>query len=177
MAIMTANRQHSGFRITGRKVFFGLVAFFGIIMAANVVLIWLAIGSFPGVVTDSAYQAGREYPEFLAAAERQRELGWQVNESLSVAGPDQPLTLRINADDRDDAPLSGLAVLARLSSPTHEGLDREARLLEGETGVYQGHMAGLPAGQYDLEIELTAGNGDSFRSVNRLVISENGVVR
>ena len=167
----------TGFRLNGRKVFFGLVVFFGIITVANVILIWLAVGSFPGVVTNSAYQAGREYPEMLEAARQQRDLGWQMNESVSAGGPADPIAIRLDANDRDGAPLSGLSVTARLGSPTHDGLDREVSLFEGETGIYGGLADPLPAGQYDLAIDARAGDGVTFRSVNRIVILGNGQVR
>lgn len=177
MATLSANQERPGFRITGRKVLFGLIAFFGLITVANVIMIWLAIGTFPGVVTNSAYQAGREYPAMLAAAEAQQELGWQVQEHISAAGADEPLAVRIDANDRDGAPLSGLSVTVGLASPTHEGLDRRLALTEGEIGLYQGVTDGLPAGQYNLTIEAEDGDGKQFRSVNRIVIADSGKVR
>ncbi|MGX1306165.1 nitrogen fixation protein FixH [Amorphus suaedae] len=167
----------TGFRLTGRKVFLGLVGFFGIITVANVVLIWLAVGTFPGVVTNSAYQAGREYPELLEAARLQRDLGWEMDESVSAGGPTDPVAIRLDANDRDGAPLSGLSVTATLASPTHTGLDRQVSLSEGEVGLYGGLADPLPAGQYDLTIDAQAGNGATFRSVNRIVITGNGQVR
>ena len=66
---------------------------------------------------------------------------------------------------------------ARLGSPTHDGLDREVSLFEGETGIYGGLADPLPAGQYDLAIDARAGDGATFRSVNRIVILGNGQVR
>jgi nitrogen fixation protein FixH len=167
----------TGFRLTGRKVFIGLVGFFGIITVANVILIWLAVGSFPGVVTSSAYQAGREYPELLEAAKQQRDLGWQMNESVSAGGPADPVAIRLDANDRDGAPLAGLSVSATLASPTHDGLDRRVSLYETETGLYGGLAEPLPAGQYNLTIDARAGDGATFRSVNRIVILGNGQVR
>lgn len=177
MATRPIDDNRAGFRITGRKVFFGLVAFFGVITIANIFLIWLAIGSFPGVVTSSAYEAGREYPQVLEAAKAQRALGWQVEEHILAGGPTDPITIRIDANDGSGAPLSGLAIVARLESPTHEGLDRTAHLAEGEIGLYRGIVEGLPAGQYDLALDATAGDGTQFRSVNRIVITESGQAR
>ena len=176
MTTASANTE-TGFRLTGRKVFLGLVGFFGIIAVANVILIWLAVGSFPGVVTNSAYQAGREYPELLEAAKLQRDLGWEMDESVSAGGPTEPVAIRLDANDRDGAPLAGLSVTATLASPTHDGLDRHVGLSEGEVGLYGGLADPLPAGQYDLTIDAKAGDGATFRSVNRIVITGNGQVR
>lgn len=177
MTSMSLRDDTPGFRITGRKVFLGLVAFFGIITVANIVLIWLAVGSFPGVVTQSAYQAGREYPSLLEAAEAQRALGWQMEETVFAADPSGPVAIRIDANDRAGAPLSGLSIVATLASPTHDELDRRVTLTEGEVGLYRGVADPLPAGQYDLTLEASSGKGEAFRSVNRIVLLENGGTR
>jgi len=174
MTTMSLQERSTGFRITGRKVFLALVAFFGIITVANVVMIWLAVGSFPGVVTESAYKSGREYASVLEAAETQRALGWRLDEQVVSSGPAGGVAIRIDANDRTGAPLSGLSVFATLASPTHDGLDRRATLREGEVGLYTGTAEGLPTGQYDLAIEATSGSGEVFRSVNRIVLSETG---
>ena len=40
--------------ITGKTVLVWLLAFFGVIFTANAVFIYLALGSFPGVVVESS---------------------------------------------------------------------------------------------------------------------------
>ena len=41
--------------LTGRKVLFMLVAFFGVVIAVNVIMAKLAIQTLPGTEVDSAY--------------------------------------------------------------------------------------------------------------------------
>ena len=43
--------------LTGRKVLFLLVAFFGVVIAVNLVMMKLAIQTLPGTEVDSAYSA------------------------------------------------------------------------------------------------------------------------
>ncbi len=66
MASVRAMNDNNGFRITGRMVLFSLIGFFGLIFAANAVLIWLAVSTHTAVVVSSSYMAGLGYLAELA---------------------------------------------------------------------------------------------------------------
>ena len=57
--------------LTGRRVLFYLVAFFGIVIGVNVVMMKLAIDTLPGTEVDSAYRASLAYKNEIAAAQDQ----------------------------------------------------------------------------------------------------------
>ncbi|ADZ71629.1 FixH family protein [Polymorphum gilvum] len=158
--------------MTGRTVLLWLVGFFGVIFAANAVFLWVALGSFPGVVVESSYTAGQLYNQEIAAAREQAARGWAVEAGLdrSAGG-----TARIVVRARDGAglPVTGVAFTARLNHPTRQGADHLILLQEEETGRFVGHTeASLDAGNWNLILEAEGGEGRVFRSENRLFLKE-----
>ena len=157
-------------QITGRAVFLGFLAFFGTITAMNVVMITLAVGSFPGVEVDSSYKAGQNYPAELAQARAQADLGWRVT-AHAARDADGGADVAISVIDRDGAPLSGLTGSVMLKRPAASGLDRETGLVAVGAGRYAGRAVDVAPGVYDLVVELDGSDGRRFRSVNRLMLA------
>ena len=89
---MSTHRHHRPRRpapITGRMVLLYFVAFFGIIFAMNFYMVRVAISSFSGVETESAYKAGLSFKNDVAAAHAQDARHWTVEASLQ-RGDDAP---------------------------------------------------------------------------------------
>ena len=99
--------------VTGRTVFVCLVAFFGVIAAANAVMIRAAVSTFGGLETESSYQAGLAFEREAAQARAQDSLHWQVDARLAPLRGGAA-TLVIDARDAAGAPLHGLIAAARL---------------------------------------------------------------
>ncbi|WP_417670540.1 FixH family protein [Roseibium sp.] len=156
---------------TGRTVLYWLLGFFAVIFAANAVFIWLAIGSFPGVVVESSYKAGQAYNQEIADAKAQAARGWQVSADLSRSA-DGIAYVKVEARDKDGAPLTGLSFVAYLKHPTHEGDDVELVLSEGESGVYSGEAGGLKPGNWNVIVEAESARERVFRSENRVFLAE-----
>ena len=72
--------------LTGRKVFFMLVAFFGVVIGVNMVMMRLAIQTLPGTEVDSAYSASLAYEKEIAAARDQNARNWKVDAHVERAG-------------------------------------------------------------------------------------------
>lgn len=165
---MTALTQTSSRPLTGRTVLLSFVAFFGIIFAANVVLVRAALTSFGGVETESAYKAGLAFKGDKEAAAAQDARGWRVEAALSRGG-DGTRTIAVTARDANGAPLAGLVPQARLSHPTDAKRDRVLSLTEAEPGRFIGAAEAAP-GQWDLVIVLMRGEEQVFRSKSRLTL-------
>jgi nitrogen fixation protein FixH len=155
--------------ITGRTVFLACLAFFGVITVMNVVMITLAVGTFPGVEVDSAYRAGLDYPHELASAQAQAERHWQVG-AHTVRHADGVVTIAVDVRDAAGAPVSGLGARAILKRPSDAALDRTAELSDRGSGRYAGEAEGAAAGVYDLVVDLEGAAGTQFRSVNRVIL-------
>ena len=104
---MTEAVQKAPRRITGWTVFYGMVAFFGVIIAVNLTFVYFALDSWPGLTTQHAYEEGIAYNKTLEQAAAQNEMGWTSRVALGapmpkggrvlgviMQGPDGPLTGR-----------------------------------------------------------------------------------
>jgi nitrogen fixation protein FixH len=149
---------------TGRSMLAWVLGFFGVIFAANVALVWLAVGSFPGLEVDSSYRAGQEFNREIAAAATQAARGWKVDLSTERSGAD--VTVTATFADRSGAPERALAVSVRLQHPTDKRHDRALVLTEVEAGVYRGVAANVDAGSWTLVVDAQADGERLFRSRN-----------
>ena len=62
------------------------VAFFAVIIAVNLVYIYLAKSTWRGVETENSYQKGLNYNEVLKQEKKQQELGWSVDSRFTQTG-------------------------------------------------------------------------------------------
>jgi nitrogen fixation protein FixH len=155
--------------LTGRKVLVCLLAFFGVVVAVNVVMMVLAVDTLPGTEVDSPYRASLAYNGEIAAARAQARRDWRVSAHVERA-PDGRAEVRIRARDHAGAPLTGLAFTAQFERPVSQSADRRAVLSERESGVYQVSVDGITQGQWDLIIEADRGGERLFLSRNRVVL-------
>ena len=73
-------------KFTGWHMLGVMVAFFGVVIAVNVTMARIAIGSFGGVVVENSYIATQEFNGWLDQAEQQQALGWEVTQALREDG-------------------------------------------------------------------------------------------
>ncbi|MEZ5822609.1 MAG: FixH family protein [Bradyrhizobium sp.] len=156
--------------LTGRTVLFYLLAFFGIVMGVNVVMIKLAIDTLPGTEVDSAYRASLAYKGEISAAHEQDQRNWRVDAHVERRA-DGAALVRLDARDAKGVPLSGLKFSGRLERPTDKRDDRVVELAESGIGVYRGSAADVRPGQWDLVIEGEARGARLFLSRNRVILN------
>src|SRR3974377_2630983 len=82
--------------LTGRSVLVWLVAFFGVVLAVNAIMVKAATSTFGGVEVQSSYKAGLMFETEVARARAQDDLRWRVDGHLvrNAAG-DAVLELRV----------------------------------------------------------------------------------
>jgi nitrogen fixation protein FixH len=148
---------------TGWHMLAVTLAFFGVIIAVNILLAVSATSTFPGLVVENSYVASQNYNELLAAARAQEAAGWRLE--LSAPGGVVEATLR----DASGAPRPGLAVTALAARPSTEGEDRV--LTFADTGVGYRADAALPGGQWQIDLEARRGDLLAFREVRRIFVT------
>jgi nitrogen fixation protein FixH len=156
-------------KLTGGMVLAGLIAFFGVIFAVNGVLVHEALSTFAGLETESSYRAGQTFEHDVAMAKAQDERHWQVDAALLPANAGATL-IDIRARDAAGAALSGMDATVTLERPTDRRLDHAVAVRQDAPGHFRGSADNVPAGQWDLVIELTREGEQQFRSVNRVVL-------
>lgn len=156
--------------LTGRKVLVMLVAFFGVVVGVNMVMMKLAIQTLPGTEVDSAYSASLAYESEIAAAHDQNARSWKVDAHI---GRDSRggATLQVEARDKNGTPMSGLKFKGRFERPTDRRADKPVALAETGIGIYRGNAAGITPGQWDLVLEGEAAGQRMFLSRNRVLLN------
>jgi nitrogen fixation protein FixH len=156
--------------LSGRAVLIWLVAFFGVVLTVNMVMMKLAIDTLPGTDVDSAYKASLAYNGEIHAAQDQAARRWSVAGKVARS-PDAVAIVTVEARDGESVPLTGLVFSARLSRPTDKRADRMIALGERETGRYRGEISDVGPGQWDLVLEASRGGERLFLSRNRVVLN------
>ena len=156
--------------LTGRKVLFMLVAFFGVVIAVNVIMAKLAIQTLPGTEVDSAYSASLAYENEIAAAHDQNARNWKVDAHIQ-RGPDGGATLQVEARDSSGLPMTGLNFQGRFERPADRRADQAVTLAEVASGIYRGSAPLIGPGQWDLVLEGDAAGQRMFLSKNRVLLN------
>ena len=156
-----------GTAMTGSKIPWIFVGFFLTVFLANGAMITVALSTWTGLETDSAYEDGLAYNDRIAEREAQAALGWQVALALEPAAAGQA-DLRVRLLGPSGEALYADEVKARFKRPTVEGHDFAVTLEDRGAGLY-GRSVALPLpGQWDVELSITKGD-DSHSSRRRVM--------
>lgn len=148
-------------RKLGRRVLWYLLGGFGIVIAANVVLVVFSLSSWTGLETTHAYEQGLRYNDVLAATEAQAARGWSAK--LRYEAGEFIVLLR----DRDGNGIAGQRVAATFVRPTHEGFDQTVALKAQGDGRYGASVTLPMLGNWDVHVRAE-GRGDAWFTTKRI---------
>ena len=144
--------------MSGKRVFYYFLTFFGFVAAVNAVMVTLAVRTHSGLVTDHPYEKGLAYNRVVAAEAAQEKLGWK--DKISYANGNLHFTLK----DKEGNPLAPASATATITRPTEQGMDFTAELNGEETPVT------FPAkGVWDVRVDAVV-EGKHFQQTERIVI-------
>jgi nitrogen fixation protein FixH len=159
---MTATPAPANFKrrrpFTGWHMTAILVAFFGVVIAVNVLMATMAVRTFGGTVVDNSYVASQQFNGWLAQGRAQRALGWDVAVTRGAGGV--PV---ITATDAAGQPLVGAVVTATARHPLGRMPDRPLRLTSAGDGRFTAAEP-LRAGRWHIIITVID-NGHDARFV------------
>jgi nitrogen fixation protein FixH len=142
------------------------VAFFGVVLAANGAMIWIAFATWTGLETEGAYQKGLAYNRTLAATRAQEALGWRVGLDLAATAG-RLAVLELTLADRYGDLIEDAEVMAAFVRPTQAGHDVQFPVPHTHAGVYVAE-ATLPfAGLWELHLTIQSG-GDTYLMRRRI---------
>lgn len=168
---MTAQRPSDERPITGRMVLVGLLAFFGVVLAANGAMVFLAVDSWSGLSTERPFEAGRDHDRTLARAEAQAALGWTSAVAI-IPRAEGGQTAEVALTTAAGAGLGGLTVELRWRRPARGDLDRSQPLREAGAGRYAGEIALPLPGRWYAEIRARNANGLVYRMEHEVMVAE-----
>jgi nitrogen fixation protein FixH len=156
--------------LTGRTVLFSLMAFFGVVIGVNLIMMKLAIETLPGTEVDSAYTASLAYEKEIEAAHSQNMRNWKVDAHVERSG-DGDTVVKVEARDSNGAPMTGLKFQGRFERPTDRRADQPVVLAEVSSGIYRGNASAVAPGQWDLVLEGDVAGQRMFLSKNRILLN------
>lgn len=157
-------------RIEGRHVLIGLLAFFGVMLVANGIFLYYAVGTFNGFETSEAYRKGLTYNTRIAADAMQASRGWQpMARYESDKGQ-----LFIEVRDRQGRDIAGLTISGEVRRPVTDKADQPVTMAEVAPARYVTALD-LAPGQWTLAVKMseqgTAGE-PVFRFKKRLWVKD-----
>lgn len=150
-------------KLTGRKVALMFVAFFGVVIGVNVILMVNAIGTFSGLVVPNSYVASQSFDENRAA---QEALGWNV----SIGYEDEQFRISLRDEVGNVVRPPELQVV--IGRVTTEAADSQPDLVETPEG-YAAAIA-LDPGNWRVDVRAKAVNGTDFLQYRSLFVSAGG---
>jgi nitrogen fixation protein FixH len=152
-------------KLGGGGVLLWLVAFFGVVIAVNVIFIVEAVQTFRGEDQQDPYLQGVDYNHTIARRELQAKLGWRA----TIDGErqrDGVAILTIILRRHDGTPVDGLRLAGTLRHPVDQNRDRVLVFAEQAPGRYESRIAHVSAGAWDAVVH--AGNGVAFEADRRI---------
>ncbi len=134
-------------QFTGWHMLVILLAFFGVVIAVNLVMARLALSTFSGEVVANSYVASQHFNGWLDKAKAESALGWKAPMALA----DDRLTVAM-IDNRGN-PLAGAQLSGEATHPLGATTDLRLRFVENRPGVYS---ARLPAGRWQIRMMARA---------------------
>ncbi len=138
--------------MTGRKVAIITVSAFTVIVAVNITMAVLAVGTFPGLEVKNSYVASQKFDDDRAA---QEALGWSLD--AGVEGD----VLSVALTDRAGHPVSVDSLDVTMARPTHKRDDFAPDMTYFD-GVFSAPVD-LSPGKWNIHVAATAPDGTPFR--------------
>ncbi len=150
----------------GHWVPWAFVAFFAVVVAANGILVFVALDTWSGLETERSYEKGLAYNRTLAASRAQEELGWRVE--LDFAGKGERRgSLTASLRDRYDTAIARAEVEAAFVRPTHAGHDFTIVLPYVGQGRYNAEVVLPLSGRWDVRLRAVH-QGHTYRMTRRV---------
>ena len=144
--------------IKGGHVLAMLLAFFGVIIAVNMVMAYFANATWSGLVVKNGYVASQEFNGNLARAKAQEALGWDVG--LTV----DPGSVKVTFTDAAGKRIDTLNLTGKLQRTVTDKEDQVLTFGWMGSGVYSA-PARLAPGLWEVEID---GKGDGVADYHKI---------
>jgi len=135
---------------TGRHMLAIMLAFFGVVVAVNMLMATLASITFGGTVVDNSYVASQRFNGWLAKGRAQERLGWATRLRLD-GGRRVGVAIR-----EDETALAGAELHAVARHPLGRAPDIALDFRPDGSGSYVS-LTALPPGRWTLHLDIRRG--------------------
>ena len=145
-SVLAAEHRSPRRPFTGRHMAAIMIAFFGVVIAVNVLMASLASRTFGGVVVENSYVASQHFNRWLDEAGAERRLGWRA-------------AIHRAADGRIEVTLTGAPERAVVTGEAWHPLGQapDHLLRFRPQGATYRSTRPVPAGRWRIRIEVRAG--------------------
>ena len=145
---------------TGKRMAAVMIAFFGVVIAVNLLMATLATRTFGGTVVDNSYVASQRFNGWLKEARAQADLQWHARIEIDESG-------HLLARSWTPAgPFSGAAVEAHATHPLGRAPDGRLQLRPVAPGLYRS-LEPIPAGRWTVRLVVRR-DGEEARYVTEV---------
>ena len=163
-----AKQQSEGRPLTGRMVLAMLLGFFGVVIAVNLTMLRLASSTFSGLGDKNAYVAGLSHNKAIIDAREQDQRGWKIDVSLQRVAAGRSIISVVRADP---GAFTNVDVSVRFEHPASSRFDKVVTLAPSGAKAWRAAVD-LPAGAWDMVIEMRSSGAVVFMSRDRINASD-----
>ncbi len=145
----------------GKFVALCFVSFFGVIVAVNMVFLYMALSTQPGVVTKNSYEKGLAFNELLDKAKSQPNITQQASYSDGA--------LRWVLMDEGGAPIVNATINAKIIRPVQDGYDFEVKLGHVGGGIYEVKMTLPLKGKWEARLS-SKWNNKQYQTAHQFIV-------
>jgi nitrogen fixation protein FixH len=153
MSVSSVERE-----LKGHHVLAMILAFFGVIIAVNFVMAYLASSTWSGLVVENGYVASQTFNSDLAKAKAQEALGWNVGFAFDKSD------ISITFTDAKGSKIDNLDLTGKLQRTVTDKEDQVLSFGWMGSGVYKA-PARLAPGLWEVEID---GKGDGVADYHKI---------
>ena len=150
---------------TGWHMLAIMVAFFGVIIAVNLLMATLANTSWTGLVVQNTYVASQQFNERVADARAQAALGWKG--TLTIGNGE----IRYGLVDASGTPIQAESVTATFRRPAYEAEDWQATLVRNPDNTFSA-TAAIRDGIWIVNTEAKVKDGAPYHEARRIVVAK-----
>ncbi|MES9904307.1 MAG: FixH family protein [Sedimenticola sp.] len=138
----------------------GWMSMLVIFVAANIVMIYLAINDSPGLVVDDYYERGQDYEENMLKRQA-RDPGWK----MKVIAPEfvdigKPALFSYRVSDKEGNPVTPDSVIFYVYRPADKNLDFSVPMKMVDVGLYQAEVTFPLLGVWDILVSNKLGEDE-----------------
>ncbi len=156
--------------LTGRKVLAMVLAFFAVVIGANLTMARFAVQTFRGVTNSHAYTDGLAYNKEIEAAHAQDALGWRVNGAVARVSPGRS-RITVTQATAEGRPTEAAQIDVKFQHPVDRARDKSLALTMEQPGQYTGEIEIAP-GHWGLSLRVSQNGQVVFQSQNKVEISD-----
>jgi nitrogen fixation protein FixH len=125
-----------------------------LVVAVNGALIYFAMQSWGGLVSNHAFERGVAYNRLIAEAAAEEALGWKADVAYQPAADGKAAALVVALRDADGRPMGDATIAIEAQRPLEAQAPLAIELRYAGNGRYAGPTDALRAGQWDIRLAV-----------------------